>query len=229
MGFCLLANVAAGVRQAQAALGTGRIAIIDIDVHHGNGTQEIFERNPNIFFASLHQYPFYPGSGARTERGAGDGLGSTLNVPLPAGIGDEDYLDAFDRLVVPAVEDFDPDLIFLSAGFDLLWPDPLADLRITLTGLRAVIRRVATLADRTSGGRIVGVLEGGYDLGALSSGISNTIRLFEDADADLDDPIGPPQRPPERHRDYIDDLCRFFQGISVDDQNPVRANRMTNR
>jgi len=157
MGFCLVDNVAVAARYAQAELGVGRVAIVDWDVHHGNGTQEIFWDDPSVLFVSLHQWPFYPGSG-----GPGDGNETTVNVPLPAGSGDADYLLAFDQLVVPAVRAFDPELLLVSAGFDAHVDDPLAGMRVTAGGFRELARRSTALAPR-----VAAVLEGGYDPGTL--------------------------------------------------------------
>jgi acetoin utilization deacetylase AcuC-like enzyme len=153
MGFCLVDNVAVAARYAQAELGIGRVAIVDWDVHHGNGTQEIFSDDDSVFFASMHQWPFYPGSG-----GPGEGNETTLNVPLPAGSDDDDYLLAFDELVEPAVRAFEPELVLVSAGFDAHVADPLAGMHVTADGFRELGRRSAAL-----GPRVAAVLEGGYD------------------------------------------------------------------
>ncbi len=157
MGFGLVDNVAVAARYAQAELGLGRVAIVDWDVHHGNGTQDIFWDDPSVLFVSLHQWPFYPGTG-----GPGEENETTVNVPLPAGSGDEDYLLAFDELVAPAVRAFEPELLLVSAGFDAHVDDPLAGLRVTADGFRELARRSAALAPR-----MAAVLEGGYDPGTL--------------------------------------------------------------
>ena len=152
MGFCLFDNVAIATRDAQAQ-GIERVAIVDWDVHHGNGTEEIFRGDDSVFFASMHQWPFYPGTG-----GPGEGDETTLNVPLPAGSGDDVYVQAFDEIVAPAVRAFEPELVLVSAGFDAHVDDPLAEMLVTADGFCELARRSAEL-----GPRVAAVLEGGYD------------------------------------------------------------------
>jgi len=153
MGFCLLNNAAIAARYAQEELGLGRIAIVDWDVHHGNGTQEIFWDDDSVLFVSMHQWPFYPGSG-----GPGEGNETTVNVPLQAGSDDADYLLAFEETVDPAVRGFEPELVLVSAGFDAHVDDPIAGMHVTADGFRELARRTAAL-----GPRVASILEGGYD------------------------------------------------------------------
>ena len=172
MGFCLLNNVALGARYAQQHYGLRKIAILDWDVHHGNGTQHIFEEDPSVLYISLHEYPFYPGTGARDERGIGWGKGFTLNIPLPAGTGEDRYLQAFDEEVVPALETFSPDLLMVSAGFDAHMNDPLADMNLTDASYAAMTWKVKATAP------VVSVLEGGYDLGALARSVEQHLLVL---------------------------------------------------
>jgi acetoin utilization deacetylase AcuC-like enzyme len=157
MGFCFFNNVAIAARVAQRALGLERVAIVDYDVHHGNGTDAIFRHDDSVLFVSLHQWPFYPGTG-----GPDDQAETTLNIPLAAGSGDAEYLEAFEQLVEPAVAAFRPELVLVSAGFDAHLDDPLAEMCVTAEGFRELSRRCAGLAPR-----VAAVLEGGYELATL--------------------------------------------------------------
>ena len=172
MGFCLLNNVAIGARYAQRAHQLARIAILDWDVHHGNGTQDIFYDDPSVFYCSLHQYPYYPGSGAASETGGGAGAGTTLNCPMPAGSGDDEYLATLDRTVLPRLRTFQPDLLMISAGFDGHRDDPLAAINLTEAGYAAMTERAVALAIASCQGRIVSVLEGGYHPRALPASVA---------------------------------------------------------
>ena len=181
MGFCLFNNVAVAAAAARER-GAARVAVVDWDVHHGNGTQNIFYADPSVLYLSVHQYPLYPGTGAADETGSGPGLGATINVGLPAGCGDGDVLAAFDRLFVPALTSFAPDIILVSAGFDAHRADPLAGLRVTDGGYRAMAQRLCHVADEVAGGRLVALLEGGYDLGALSRSLVEVLEVLEPGD-----------------------------------------------
>ena len=168
MGFCLINNVAVAAAALRAE-GVDRIAIYDFDVHHGNGTQDIFESDPHVLYMSTHQWPQYPGTGRLEDRGRGEGEGRTINVPLPAGIGDDTLLQATDVAFAPAVRKFRPEVILLSAGFDAFEDDPLGGFDITVDGFEAIARRWGDLASEVCEGRIAGVLEGGYDLRGLGA------------------------------------------------------------
>lgn len=170
-GFCLFNNIAVAARYAQKHHGIKKVLIVDWDVHHGNGTQNAFYADPTVFYFSLHQYPHYPGSGARDQTGAGAGRGFTRNIPLPAGSGDPEYRAAFEKDLIPAAEKFAPDLILISAGFDGHAEDPLAGTRLTEAGYRFMTETLTGLADRYCGGRLVSVLEGGYNLSALQRSV----------------------------------------------------------
>jgi acetoin utilization deacetylase AcuC-like enzyme len=177
MGFCLLNNVAAAAAAARAE-GAARVAILDWDVHHGNGTQDIFWNDPNVLYLSVHQFPFYPGTGAATELGGTSAIGATVNVGLPAGCGDAEYAAVFDHVFLPKLAMFRPDILLISAGFDAFQHDPLASMRVTLPGFAAMAHRLRASADRWSAGRVVAVLEGGYDLDGLGGGMTAVLSAF---------------------------------------------------
>jgi acetoin utilization deacetylase AcuC-like enzyme len=177
MGFCLFNNAAIAVRIAQQA-GAKRIAIVDIDVHHGNGTQDIFYAEPSVLYTSLHQFPWYPGTGSSHERGDAGASGTTINVPVPPGTEGTRWLEMFDDVVVPAVAAHDPDLIVVSAGFDAHRDDPLAELALDDDTYSAVATRIRTLADAHCEGRNLWLLEGGYDLRAIAASVAGCLHVL---------------------------------------------------
>jgi acetoin utilization deacetylase AcuC-like enzyme len=177
MGFCLFNNAAIAVRTAQRA-GASRVAIVDIDVHHGNGSQDIFYADASVLYASLHQSPWYPGTGHAGERGDPGASGATVNVPVPPGTDGVRWLELFDESVLPAVTAFSPDLIVVSAGFDAHRDDPLADLRLDDATYTAIAERVRTLADAHCEGRNLWLLEGGYDLRAITASVAGCLHVL---------------------------------------------------
>ena len=167
MGFCLFNNVAIAARHLQRKHGFERIAIVDWDLHHGNGTEAIFYDDPSVLYVSLHQYPFYPGTGAVTDTGRGSGLGFNVNVPFSAGVGDEGYVLALEEIIAPVLRQFAPQFVLVSAGFDCHWRDPLGGMQVTEKGFLAMTRILLQVAEDVADGRLVAVLEGGYDLAHL--------------------------------------------------------------
>lgn len=192
MGFCLFANVAVAARWAQDRHGLERVLIIDFDVHHGNGTQDIFYEDPTVMFFSTHQYPHYPGTGAADEVGVELGHGTTINVPFPAYVGDQGYLDAFRRILVPAAQEFRPEAIFLSAGYDAHWMDPLASMNLSISGYAALVGEALALADELCHGKLICVLEGGYHLEVLAHSVLSTLRTLLGSTQGVSDPFGQP-------------------------------------
>ncbi len=171
MGFCIFNNVAIAARHAQTDLGLERVAIVDFDVHHGNGTEAIFREDPSVLFVSLHQWPFYPGTG-----GPGTSDEHTLNIPLAAAAGDVEYAQVFRETVEPAVRAFDPDLVLVSAGFDAHEKDPLGEMRLTVEGFRELARRCSALGPKTAA-----VLEGGYNLDTLPTLVEAALEGFSES------------------------------------------------
>jgi len=171
MGFCLFNNAALLARDLQEKHDFERVAVLDWDVHHGNGTQEIFESDPSVLYVSLHQSPHWPGSGAASERGKGDGEGATLNLPLAPETGDAEWLAALESHALPAIADFEPRAIVLSAGFDAHERDPLSETKVTTEGYRAMTRAVVACAESVADGKLISLLEGGYELDALGESV----------------------------------------------------------
>ena len=171
MGFCLFNNIAIAARYLQREHGVGKVAIVDWDVHHGNGTQDIFYEDGSVFFFSIHQSPLYPGTGSRNERGSGNGRGTTLNVPMPPGIGDDEYIKVFEDVLIPALQGFLPEFILISAGFDAHHLDPLAHMDLTAAGFATLTDLVLDVAEEVASGNVVSALEGGYSLQGVSESV----------------------------------------------------------
>jgi acetoin utilization deacetylase AcuC-like enzyme len=178
MGFCLFNNVAIGAAHLRARHRLDRVMVVDWDVHHGNGTQHSFAREPGVLFVSTHRWPFYPGTGALDEMGDGDGRGFTVNLPFPGGFGDAEYLDAFHAVVAPLALEYEPQLILVSAGFDPHRRDPLGGMGVTEHGFAAMARALCEVAERVCDGRVVAVLEGGYDLRATRDSVEAVLDVL---------------------------------------------------
>jgi len=179
MGFCLFNTIAIGADYLKRRHHASRILIVDWDVHHGNGTQDAFYNDPQVLFISTHQFPFYPGTGAADEVGAGAGEGFTVNIPLPAGCSDGEYIQVFNDLVLPAAERFQPEWVLVSAGFDPHRRDPLAGMALTEEGFSAMARMLLRVAQRHAGGRMALLLEGGYDLAALRNSTGSVLEALQ--------------------------------------------------
>lgn len=196
MGFCLFGNVAIAAKYAQHIHHLERVMIVDFDVHHGNGTQDMLYDDPGTLFISTHQYPFYPGTGTLRETGSGAGLGFTVNLPLSAGHGDYSYAAIYEEIIWPLAVRYQPELILVSAGFDAHWRDPLAHMQLSLSGYAHISRELIRMAKELCSGRIVFVLEGGYDLEALAQGVCNVAYALL-GDEIISDPLGPSRRSTE--------------------------------
>ncbi len=189
LGFCVFNNVAVAATYALEHHGAGRVLIIDYDVHHGNGTQDVFYEDSRVLYFSVHQSPLYPGTGAASETGSGPGVGTTINVPLPPWTGDAGYLEVFREVLVPAARRYRPTLILVSAGYDGHWRDELATMQLSVAGFADLVEVVKLLADDLCGGRLAFLLEGGYDLDALAYAIAATFDVL--LGRPIVDPLGP--------------------------------------
>jgi len=210
MGFCLLNNIALAARRAQA-LGLRRVMIVDFDVHHGNGTQDATESDPEILYLSTHQGGIYPGTGALDDTGSGPGGGSVVNIPLPGGAGDHAFSQITERVIAPLAERFGPQILLVSAGFDAHWSDPLAGLQLTIVGYHALGRALFRIAQAHCRGRIIYALEGGYDPNVLAQGV-RAVALSLAGEPLAADPLGPAPRP-EPGVDGVIEQVRALHGL----------------
>lgn len=208
MGFCLFNNVALAAYAALEAHDLERVLIVDFDVHHGNGTQDSFDKDPRVLYFSTHQYPYYPGTGHWQEIGRGEGRGFTANVPLSPGVGDAGFALIFEDFLWPLAERYRPQLVLVSAGYDAHWADPLAGMALSITGYAQLARSLKSLAETLCGGKLVFTLEGGYNLDVLSYAVLNTFKVLL-GDDEIVDPLGPSQRD-ERP---VDELVERLKGL----------------
>ena len=210
MGFCIFNNVAIAAKFALSEFNLSRILIADFDVHHGNGTQDAFYADPRVLYFSTHQYPFYPGTGWMDEAGIGEGEGATVNFPMAAGWGDEEYLRAFNEVLVPVAWRFQPQLILVSAGFDAHWADQLAMMRVSVKGFAQMVMILKKLAAELCQGRLVFTLEGGYKLQVVASSIKAVFDVLQ-GNSEIDDPLGKASmaRKPEGFDEHIEAVKRI--------------------
>lgn len=210
MGFCIFNNVAIAGETALRKFNLNRVLIVDFDVHHGNGTQDAFYADPKVLYFSTHQHPFYPGTGCMDETGSGRGEGTTVNFPMAAGWGDEEYLRAFNEVLVPVARRFQPQLILVSAGFDAHWADHLAMMKATITGFAQMTRILKELAAELCQGRLVFTLEGGYNLRVVASSIKATFDVLL-GNSEIDDPLGkaPAATKPRGFDEHIETIKRI--------------------
>lgn len=210
MGFCLFNNVAIAAKCALTNYQLERILIVDFDVHHGNGTQAAFYDNPRVLYISTHQYPFYPGTGSIEETGSGMAEGTTINIPLPAGSGDSEYLEVFQQIIVPAAIRFKPQLVLVSAGYDAHWADELALMQVTVAGFAQMVKIIKGLGDELCDGRLVFSLEGGYNLRALAASVKASLDITL-GNTVIENPLG--QSPPGREAPGIASIIRRMKDI----------------
>jgi acetoin utilization deacetylase AcuC-like enzyme len=193
MGFCLFNNIAIATAHTLVKYKLERALIIDFDVHHGNGTQTMFEERADVLYISTHQYPFYPGTGGLEETGRGAGAGTTINIPLPTGCGDTEYAQVFEQIIVPAAKRYRPQIILVSAGYDPHWADEIGWMQVSVSGFREMARTIKGLADELCAGRLAFILEGGYNRAALSASVKATFEVLL-GQPGTDDPLGPSPR-----------------------------------
>ena len=210
MGFCFFNSIAIAAAHARAR-GLSRVAIVDFDVHHGNGTQWSFYDDPSVLFISSHQYPYYPGSGAAGDIGKGSGTGFTVNLPLSAGATDADYEVAYSRIALPVLRQFKPELVLVSAGFDAHMDDPLAGMRLTSEYFGRLTRAIAAAADATAEGRLVAVTEGGYDLAGLAGSLRASIRALTADAASHTEPTGQTPRGEATIKAVTPNLAKYWK------------------
>jgi acetoin utilization deacetylase AcuC-like enzyme len=210
MGFCIFNNIAAAAKFALSKFNLNRILIADFDVHHGNGTQDAFYADPGVLYFSTHQYPFYPGTGWIDETGTGEGEGTTVNFPMSAGWGDEEYLRAFNEILVPVGRRFQPQLILVSAGFDAHWADQLAMMRVSVEGFAQMVMVLKELAAELCQGRLIFTLEGGYNLQVVASSTKAIFDVLR-GNSEIDDPLGKASiaRKPEGFDEHIEAIKRI--------------------
>jgi len=189
MGFCLFNNIAIAAKYALKRYELERIAIVDFDVHHGNGTQDAFYDDSQVLYISTHESPFYPGTGSVREIGSGYAKGTTVNIPLPAGCGDSEYLEVFEQIITTIVERFGPQLILVSAGYDSHWADQLASMQVSVAGFAEMVKILKNLAGKLCSGHLVFTLEGGYHLKALAFSVKATLDVLL-GDTNIEDPLG---------------------------------------
>jgi acetoin utilization deacetylase AcuC-like enzyme len=204
MGFCLFNNVAVGAEYLRRRYGLQRVLIVDWDLHHGNGTQHLFETDPGVLYVSTHQYPYYPGTGGLDEVGQAGGEGFTVNLAFPAGFGDAEYVEAFHRIVEPIAHQYAPEFVLVSAGFDAHARDPLGGMQVTEGGFRAMTRSLLAIAGAHAGGRCAAILEGGYDLTAIRDSSKHVLAELVGTSEPL-----PVSRAPSRATPLLDRVQRL--------------------